>query len=62
MCFSKIFGLPGLPKRVLGSGRSVRRDGGDDDSGENDDFRWFLNLNRSPKTHLEGVRSVVSSF
>ena len=43
MCFSKVFGLPGPPKRVLGSGRPVRDggggDGGDDGGDESDDFR-----------------------
>ena len=39
MCFSKVFGLPGPPKRVLGSGRPVRGDGGDGDgdNGNGDD-------------------------
>ena len=59
MCFSKVFGLPGPPKRVLGSGRPVRGGGG---GGEGDGFRWFLDLNRPPKTRLGGVRPVVSSF
>ena len=43
MCFSKIFGLSGPPKRVLGSDRSVcgddDDDDGDDDDDENDDFQ-----------------------
>ena len=59
MCFSKIFGLPGPPKRVLGSGKPVRRDGGGDES---DGFRWFLDLNRPLKTRLGGVKPVVSKF
>ena len=66
MCFSKVFDLPGPPKRVLGSGRPVRGggdgDGGGDGGDENDDFWWFLDLNRSPKTRLGIVRPVVSSF
>ena len=62
MCFSKIFDLSGPPKRVLGSGRPVCRDGGDGGDDENDGFRWFLDLNRPSKTRLGGVRPVVSSF
>ena len=65
MYFSKDFDLSGPPKRVLGSGRPVRGDDGDGDGGdndENDDFWWFLNLNRPFKTRLEGVRPVVSNF
>ena len=58
MCFSKVFDLPDLPKCVLESGRPVRRGGGDESGG----FRWFLDLNRPPKTRLGGVRPVVSSF
>ena len=56
------FGPPGPPKRVLGSGRPVRGDGGDDGGGESDGFRWFLDLNRPLKTRFGGVRPVVSNF
>ena len=59
MCFSKIFDLSDFPKCVLKSDRSLRCD---DDDDENDDFQWFLNLNRSLKTRLGGVRFVVSHF
>ena len=62
--FQKIFDLPGPSKSVLGNGRPVHGGdgGGGSGDGENGDSRWFLDLNRSPKARLGGVRPVVSSF
>ena len=54
-----VFGPPGPPKRVLGGGRPVCGGGGD---GENNDFRWVLDLDGPRKTRLGDVRPVVSSF
>ena len=59
MCFLKIFDLSGLSKRVLENDKSVHHD---DDDDENDDFQWFLNLNKFFKTRLKGVKPVINNF
>ena len=58
MCFSKVLDLSGLSKRVLKNDKFVH----DDDDDGNNDFQWYLDLNRFLKTRLGRVRPVISNF